>query len=295
MATSTDPYVFIRRIQGSFNAAIAQSFADAVATANSATAQTLQELGRVIQQGIAPSEFQRAHETIGVAAQRAVLNSYAQTVTARKRVASYRLGDTGKNARYAGGKLKAALGAEGFFEATPEGIKFINVDLLDATARHWARLNAGAGPAGGGSRRTFDVRWSNLIVASLGLEMTASPPFLIPKGYWWNPGSGQPVKPGETGTSEFYPLGSGPRSTARKTISARREGVGRSNVQLQGRRVAGGIQARNFLDAGVARIAADLGPAYSRLYDDLYNRKLVSVRPARSVYHVTTHRVNLAP
>lgn len=288
-----DQAAFVGRLQRTYTAAIAQALADAVQGANTATAQTLQELGRVIQQGIAPQEFLTAHQTIGLAAQRAVLNSYAQVVTARKRVPSYRTEPDGANTRFAGGKLKAALSSPRFFVATPTGIQFINVDELDATARHWARLNAGAGAVGGGSRRTFDVRWSNLVVASLGLEMSPSPAFLIPRGYWWDAASGQPAAPGATGTSEFYPLGTGPRSRARATLSAAGES-GRVNVPLQRRRVTGGIVARNFLDAGVARIATDLGPTYQRLYSDFYSRGLVGVRPARSTYHVTTHRVNLA-
>lgn len=287
-----DPARYIARLQRTYIAAIASSLADAVDGANSATAKTLQEIGRAIQQGVAPEEFRRAHQTIGEAAQRAVLNSYAQVVTARKTVPSYRLESAGANTRYAGGKLKAALGNGRFFVATEHGIEFINIQLLDGAARHWARLNAGAGSVGGGSRRTFDVQWSNLVVASLGLEMNPSAPFTVPKGYWWNPSSGQPVAPGANGTSQFFPLGSGPRSRARASLSASSEGR-RSSVPLQRQRVTRGIVARNFLDAGVARIATDLGPAYGRLYQDLYTKGLVARRPARSTFHVVTHRVNL--
>jgi hypothetical protein len=222
-----------------------------------------------------------------------VLNSYAQVVTRRKHVASYRMSDTGANQRFAGGKLRAALGSPHFYEATPTALRFINTSMLDETARHWARLNAGASGIGTGSRRRFDISWSNIVIGALGVDMTPSPAFTVPRGYWWN-GDG-PTSPGAPGTSQFHPAGTGPRAGASRTLTAKGEGGRRVKVRFQPRRVSRGIEARNFLDAGVARIALDLGPGYDRLYRELYGERLASVRPARAAYHRTTHRVNLRP
>lgn len=266
---------------------LADLFVNAIADANARTAQTLQEAARVIQQGVAPESFRQVHETIGLRAQQAVLNSYAQVVTAQKHVPSYRLADGGKNQRYAGGKLREALSSAAMVSASERGLRFIDTDVLDAQARHWARLNAGALGIGGGSRRTFDIRWSNFVIAALGINMVPSAGFFVPRGYWWE-GNG-PVPPGPTGTSQFYPAGSGPRASAQTRLFATGEGGARKSIVFQRKRVSRGIRARNFLDAGVARIAEDLGPAYDRLYKDLYERKLVSVRPARSSYRRVTH------
>lgn len=279
---------FTGRLVGNLKLDLADSLVQAIAEALGSTAKTLQELARIIQAGPAKEEFRVAHQAIGERAQQAVLNSYAQVVTARKRVPSYRLGDTGANQRYAGGKLKAALASPAFFSASERGLEFINVQLLDETARHWARLNAGAGSVGAGSRRSFDIQWSNLVIGALGVGMTPSPAFDLPRGYWFSPGAG-PVPPGERGTSEFYPAGSGPRAGANTRLFSVGESGKRTGVAFQRRRVSRGIQARNFLDAGVARIANDLGPAYERLYKELYATKVAAVRPARANLHVVTH------
>lgn len=300
-------YPYARRVQWAIDeynhaagAELAAGFAAAVDGATRETAKAVREIGRVIALGIAHSDLARAHQTIGAKAQDSVLRSYDQTVTARnkRRLGPYRdalePARNPKNRRYAAGKLRAALGDPTFFEADHRGIRFINTDLLDRRARQWARLSAGAGGRGSGSRRKFEVRWSNLVVTSLGLNMAPSPAFIVPKGYWFDRAGGGPVAPGARGTAEFYPLGEGPRASARSSTT-RRDSDGRAHrVPLQRRRISRGIEARNFLDAGVGRMARELGPTYERMYQDWFRRGVVTARPARATIHVTTRRVNLA-
>ncbi len=148
---------------------------------------------------------------------------------------------------------------------------------MNQEARHWARLNAGAGPIGQGSRGRFPVRWSNLVVASLGLDMDARPAFFLPRGYWFSPGEGL-VSPnaGRTGKDEFYPQGTSPGGPfshlrSRRRLDGKKAG-GHEGPGLARRRPSKGIRGRQFLDAGVARIGQELGPTYERLYENLWKQ-----------------------
>ena len=162
--------------------------------------------------------------------------------------------------RYAGGALRRALNAEDFYEATSQGLSIINVDRLNREARHWARLNAGAGGVGKGSKRTFEVRASNLVLFTLGLGMAPRPAFGGPPGFWLDRGTGKAVKadPGQVGNQEFHPKARTPKKRTR------------------------GIEAANFLDAPLNRIARDLFSeqfGYPSLMKSLWE----SATPARRV------------
>lgn len=268
-----------RAAQGSIYQAVLELNAGviaAVAEADERTARQVKAVAEVFRKGVAPGERTRVHREIGAAAQKSVLRSYAQTVgrTPGGRY-PYRKLARQPNKRYAGGALKKALGARNFYEASPEGLRFINITSLNRTARHWARLNAGAGPIGKGSRRRFQVRWSNLVVASLGLDQQARPGFFLPRGYWFSRQAGAVVPAGSspTGTDEFYPMGTGP-FRGRRRLDGVRAG-GHSGPGLARRRPSKGIKARNFLDAGVATIARELPKGYERMYRRLWDQGVV--------------------
>lgn len=275
---------------------LAAGFAAAATAATRETSKVLRDIARIIEQGVGTTQLVEAHTRLALNAQDSVLRSYDQTVTARnkRRLGAYR--DTinpatnPKNIRYADGKLRSALAGRDFWAADARGLAIINVDVLNKKARQWARLSAGAGGRGSGSRKQFEVRWGNLVVAALGLNMRPSPAFLIPKGYWFDPGSGQPVGPGARGSSQFYPMGEGPRSRARTSTSALSDEGKRVRVPMQRKRVTRGIEARNFLDAGVRRIARDIGPTYVRMHRDWYGARISTVRPASQTFRVSTRR-----
>lgn len=274
---------------------LAAGFSAAAAKAGDEAGKILRDIARIIDQGVGTRELVRAHTTIAEKGQDSVKRSYDQTVTARnkRRLGPYR--DTiepainPKNRRFADGKLRQALGSRDFWEADARGIRFINVDLLNRKAKQWARLSAGAGGRGSGSRQQFEVRWGNLVVAALGLNMRPSPAFTIPKGYWVDP-SGSPVGPGARGSARFFPMGEGPRSGARSHTSAVNDEGKRVRVPMQRRRVTRGIEARNFLDAGVRRIARELGPTYLRMHEDWYGKRISTVRPASQTFRVSVRR-----
>ncbi len=274
----------IFRVMDSMVLSFGESLIAAVAEADARTAQQVKKVAEVFQRDVAPAQRQQMFHKIGTRAQKSVVKSYDQVVTrganARGNRYPYRVGARQPNKRYAGGKLRSALNSPRFFEATAAGLRFINVDYLNRTARHWARLNAGAGPRGQGSRRRFTVTWSNLAVAAIGVDQAPRPGFFLPRGYWWARGGGQVVSadPGRIGQDEFYPVGIGPaRGRTRLDAKAHRRpgpyvgpgaGIGKRRPSL-------GIKARNFLDAGAETIARELPKGYEKLYRDLWEQKAV--------------------
>lgn len=297
----------IFRVMDSMVLSLGESLIAAVAEADSRTAQQVKKVAETFQRGIAPGQRKEMFDKIGSRAQKSVVKSYDQVVTrganARGNRYPYRVGARQPNKRYAGGKLRAALNSPRFYEATADGLRFINVDYLNRTARHWARLNAGAGPRGQGSRRRFTVTWSNLAVAAIGVDQAPRPGFYLPRGYWWTRGAGQVVSadPGRIGQDEFYPMGIGPaRKRTRPDSGAHRKpgpyvgpgaGIGKRRPSL-------GIKARNFLDAGAETIARELPKGYEKLYKDLWEQKIIgpnaqvkaTAHPRSLRTRVRTHR-----
>jgi hypothetical protein len=282
-----------------YNLALVDAFVAAVEAAGTEVGKVLRDITRVMASGVGDAQLAKAHETIARKGQDSVLRSYDQVVTARnkRRLGPYRdvidPPSRPQNVRFANGKLRAALGAADFWEADAHGIRFINVDMLNHRARQWARLSAGAGGRGAGSKQRFEVKWGELVVASLGLNMRPSPSFVVPKGYWFDPESGHPVGPGARGTSRFFPMGEGPRSGARSSLVGKNADGKKVRVPMQRRRVSRGIEARNFLDAGVRRIAREIGPTYERVHREWFETKVAHARPASQTFHVTV-RKNLA-
>ncbi len=213
-----------------------------------------------------PADLETAHRDIGLAAQQTVLASYDQVVTAREGPASrggYRAGA----GRHAGGVLRRALRSPNFFVATPQGIDFVNVDMLDLEASHWHRLNFGAAPAGSGSHSTYAAYWGGLVIAALGYDQPPSNAFTLPRGFWISAeGKVQRGSFLRRGQDAFYPAGGsrfGPAKVATK-----------------------GIVARNFLDAGLVRIANELGPAYDGLYHKWWDEASANAGPLAGVVTV---------
>jgi hypothetical protein len=255
-----------------------RSIVKAAEQATDATARQVLALAEVFRRGIDPAARLEMFDALGKRGQQAVLGSYDAT---RRGPKGYRqTANRANNIRYAGGRLRGALAAGDFYEAAPDGLRFINITTLDRTAKQWGRLAFGALPAGRGSQRQFAVRWSNLVVASLGLAEPPRDAFGIPRGYWWN---GEVVPPGPPGTAEFYPFGEGPRPRLR----SRSGGV--RTTPRGGMHPTRGVAARNFFDAGYARIAEDYPKALEGLLRNLQNRGSL-----QRVEHVTG-RVTVRP
>lgn len=255
--------------------------ADMLGVVTSSTSRQLVALAEVFGAGAAPAERQAMFEAVGRLAQRSVLASYDQTVTRRKGPAGLVPYQRVKpqNVRLAGGKLRAALKDPDFYTATPNGLDFINVDLLNKRARHWARLNAGAGRSGSGSKRQFEMRFSNIVFDAIGVDMDARPAFSMPRGFWFNRAEGALVRAGANpnGSDEFYPIGEGPARVANPEDAGSPRG--RPGLSRRGSPTRG-IKARNFLDAGAARIAKELPPRLETLYANLYKQGVIASKRA---------------
>lgn len=153
-----------------------------------------------------------------------------------------------ESTRDAGDRLLHALGREDFFRGTPDGIGLANRTMLDSEARQWHRLNFGARPRAGAPPQQAQIQWQGLVVGAIGLPYEPSAAFGLPRGFWREGG--------------FYPTG--PRQIYKTK----------------------GIRAWNFLDAGVATIAAEIGPAYENLYDRWLTSSLRGVGPLSRVVDV---------
>lgn len=262
---------------------IATAVAETVDQSTRAVAKQLAEVARVISEGLEQEEFRKAHQRIGEAAQRSVVASYNASRNGQTRGASgYR-----SDERYSGGKLLGALNSPDFFRATAAGLEFINVGMLNDQAAQWARLNFGAQPRGRGSRRQFSVQVGQMILATIGFNEPARPGFMLPKGYFWK--DGQPVRPGPpTPGTEFYLAGTGPRKGKDRVRGAADGERGSFNAMVGPKRSLG-IEARNFLDAGLYTIAHEIGPAYIKIVNDMYRRGESTVRPAPITFKVHTN------
>lgn len=225
-----------------------------------------------LEQTVRASKNQLAtlHHQVGSLAQQNILEAYEQArVTQGRHIAPYRL-----STRDAGGRLAHALAREDFFRGTPDGIGLANRSMLDQEARQWHRLNFGARPGAGSSPGRFPVTWQGLVVGAIGLPAEPSAPFVLPRGVWVGEG-GTRQQAGASRSGQFYP------QSARGALAG--TGVlGRPG----GARRAAGIRAWNFLDAGVATIAAEIGPAYQNLYERWLASAQRGVGPVSRVVHV---------
>jgi hypothetical protein len=207
-------------------------FAEALAAGALDANQMVRDFALALEQTVRASRNQLAnlHHQVGVQAQQHILAAYEEARVSRGRNdAPYR-----ESTRDAGGRLFNALAAPEFFRGTYDGIGMANRNHLDREARQWHRLNFGArsetGGGGPGSRPTATpLTWQGLVVGSLGLPFEPSPGFGLPWGYWTE---GNAFRP--TGPRQIFPTA--------------------------------GVRAWNFLDAGTATIAREIGPAYEGLY-----------------------------
>lgn len=192
-------------------------------------------------------------ERIGTAAQRSLVASYAGR-RYRRPIGSYRVGD-----RYSGGALARALSNPDMVKATAFGLYFINVDRLDREARHWRRLNFGAGAGGAEGIEApgqFPVTGMGLMI---GLEPDPRPSFTMPRGLWLSRGGvRQPPSTDRVGQDAFY-LASG----------SGYEQSGGFGIRADAGRITRGIASRNFLDPPVRLIGARLRPELEGLWDQV--------------------------
>lgn len=177
-----------------------------------------------------------AHKNIAAEAQIAVLKSYDERVDQSH---PYRIGD-----RYSGGALRRALANPEMFVGSYQGIRYMNVAILNREAAHWARLNWGAGPKAASGYPIASAVALSVFGQTLGALVPSDHPqagFGIPPGIWvGSEVSGRAVKWGSR-PAGFYPTASGPMKQTE------------------------GIAARRFFDAATGSIAKTLPIEYENL------------------------------
>jgi len=202
------------------------------------------------------SSLANAHRDVAAGMQQAVLASYAQRVTARKRIKEpYRVGQN----RFSGGALRRALKSENMVSANHDGIAFVNKDILDAEARHWYRLNYGAGARGAtNNAKSYRLKLFGSTISQISDPGGPSGAFKMPRGIW---GGNESAK-GAGFPAGFYPTG----------VSL--------VVPTQG------IAARRYLDAGLAYLAKNLGPRYEELLDEWIDQAERGKGPLSKTVHI---------
>lgn len=151
--------------------------------------------GEITQRLNDPGGIGLANKRVAEAAHRTLIEYYDKEVTSRKRHQSYRIGMN----RYSGGVLKRALQSPEMFAVSAESIAFPNEDILDREAKHWYRLNFGAGTEE--QARTHVLRlWGQS--SQFYVNRPAAPAFQMPIGRW-----GDLAYNGSPGGYGFYPRG----------------------------------------------------------------------------------------
>lgn len=262
--------------------AITQGMAKAYRQALQAAADQAQEFQDAFKE-TDTAYRQRMFQDLGEAAQRSMLSAYGQLVTRNQTVPSYRSG----NGRLSGGVLRRAIGSSEFFTATADGLEFGNIAFLDAEAKHWHRINFGALGRGEGSTENYRVEGFG---TELGLNEPPSAGFSMPPGFWIA-SNGRRVQAGVRGSAAFYPSNeyNYTDNNGNSQTYTLEGAIGRAAARTKRRsrptgwRPTQGIEAANFMDAGIRRIAEELPGIYTAYIEDLYNHALRDVKAKRTI------------
>lgn len=228
-------------IQDAFRRAISEGLSDAMIAG-------IKEFGKSVNNVSGNRDlFFQANQALANSMHTAVLHSYDQTVTARKEFSSYRGSDPHWPRLV--GTLRRALESGELIVATPQGIAFINEDVLNAEAIHWQRLQFGAGDRAGRPVVPVTIEFQGEPIGFLELTQAPRPAFFMPTGFWNDSG--------------FYPGRSGRKRTE-----------------------PSGIGARRFLDAGLVAFQRDFPIVYGDLMVQIQLKTLNSVKAPPSK-HVT--------
>jgi hypothetical protein len=212
-----------------------------------ATGTAISMAEAIMSHGISPAKLLETNIRICKLAQDSMLRGLAnrtprRSPALRAMYASYR---NSNSSQRASGALKRVIGDDNFYEATVQGIRFINTSLLNTEAKHWKRLNFGAGSGAIAVPGKFQLDvGGQLIGEAIGLNPDPRIGFNMPPGFWLGPG-GQHQAAGFAGSGVFVPTGKWPRSKKKS-----------------------GIVTTNFMDAGVKRLVREVGLQYTALLDD---------------------------
>lgn len=252
---------FVAAQLGNITGAVAESV---LQFANSRTSKQLVAFLEAIAEGPGQAAAAEAHQKLANEMAKSVRASWAaQRGKLRPAVYDPPRPRKGKKGGRDEGGIEKIINAPYLAVGTPTGVEFGPIKLMDRDARHWARINYGAGDRGEGTHRAFSVRFSNLPALEYTIDEPARPGYGLPIGQFKGPdGRWQPRSYGGR-DGAFYPRG---KSQVFPTK---------------------GNAGFHMLDAGIARFF-DLFPA---VYGDLFREVLPSSarrgRPPRGLERVT--------
>ncbi len=245
----------------------AKVLADAYAQVGFAASKGLLQSIDAVSKPPSAELLRKMYTKLGELAKREVIEAYEERVDSNGHATEYRRG-SGKNQRLTG-RIKPLLtrNTEGTIysvegSGTNVRLELFNARALNTRAKHWRRLNFGAGAEGasGGGVRTYrigGVSGSNL---QLSFKQTSRPAYRIPKGYWYDRPGGTNVKPSTTAEpgGAFYLI--------------RKRGDDGPRYQ-QEPKFSRGFSGRRFLDAGLAAVARATDDAFNKLIRDMIGQQ----------------------
>lgn len=207
-----------------------------------------------------PRRLERANEAIVKEMLSRTRNAVAQISNKAKH---YRAGE----GRMVGG-LGRAVNSKEFAYADSHGIYFANTAVLNQEAKHWARLNFGAGAAGQSSKGngTFRLRFEDRVIGPpVGFRDKPRPAFYMPGGFF-DDGGGNLSTPDRSlrgaGTGNAFTPAA---ITLQKTVTRGGPGA-KKTVRIKKRMPTVGIKARHFLDAGLRGLESEFPKQYQAYF-----------------------------
>lgn len=187
--------------------------------------------GRQVVEGPSSRRIRReANHRMASLMKRSMLSYYAETV-----------GLAGSHPRYRAGQnrlpgtLRKALNRTGMVSVDGDRLRYVNTAILNAEARHWARLNYGAMPAVTPPGFVASLRLDGKRLGDVSVRARPRPTMLRPVGVFQQMSNGV----------AFYPQGK------RATIPTK------------------GIVGRNYLDGGIFALERNFDPVYGRMLGDI--------------------------
>lgn len=194
-------------------------------------------------------ELKQVHKKTAEAAKEAVLSAYRSSGIGTE-FPSYRQKAPGKLRRYSGGAMERAMRSKDFITGDERGIRFVDQDILDRTAKQWYRLNFGALPGGSKDPAVGSMRFFGK-ASSQRAELNGFGPSKAFKV----PGGGASGVFGVPGASPGGPV----TPTGRGILYITRRGM-KFTGKVPPRFIRGvpskGIEGKRFLDAGARSINA---------------------------------------
>lgn len=232
----------LRALQGSINANLTQNVINAMQRGAKGSGNIFRAFGKGLEVNFGDdADVAEAHKTVAAHMLEATRKAYHLDVEGSKTYHAYE-----REGRLHGG-MRRALADDSQALGTARGIFFVNRSVFAKEAKHWKRLNFGAGGIAGSPKPRVPLKVLGRSLFNVGFRAQADRPFFLPPGFFLNPETGAWVGPS----------GKHPTPSTQFSVS-----LTKSTYTPQ---LTRGIKGRHFLEAGVNVLAEELGLEYARL------------------------------